>query len=409
MRGAAKVPQRARIHRAEWVAPVCAPPAQNGAVLTLGGRVVAAGPFESLKKQCPPGTRTLDHGRAALLPALANGHTHMELSGLKGKIPFPQPGFRQWIGLLFELRAQMGPNSAIEGLRLGEQEVVKGATALCGDITNGGAATGARSKAVERRVFLELLGFNLASVEAAMPPGLRLETSAPIPVPHSVYSVSPRIIAECKDWTRARGLPFTIHVAEHFEEIEFLNGAKGFCRELLESLGRWDPAWKPPGKTPVAYLEHLGVLDANTLLVHAVHMSESDWALAAARNCTVVFCPRSNQNLSAGRPRIEKALSLGINCSLATDSLASNADLDLFAEAGHLLDNYPSIDPRKILEMITVNPARSLGRAGQFGCIQPGAKANMLAVAIRPGVNESSLAEAIIESGKKGEWKWVSN
>ncbi|MDA8308618.1 MAG: amidohydrolase family protein [Deltaproteobacteria bacterium] len=409
MNGPWKIAQQAEIHRAEWLAPVSAPPVQNGAVLTSGGRVVAAGPFQTVKKECPAGARTLDHGRAALFPALVNAHTHLELFALKGKIAFPQPGFRQWITLLFDLRASMGKDFAAEGLRLGEQEIFSSGTGLCGDITNGGAAARSGFQALERRIFLELLGFNLPSLETAMPPDLQIDGAGPIPVPHSVYSVSSPIIAECKDWTRARGLPFTMHVAEHFEEIEFLNGGKGFCRELLERLGRWDPAWKPPGKTPVEYLDRLGVLDSNTLLVHAVHMSDSDWALAATRNCAVVFCPRSNRNLGAGRPRIEKALSLGLDCCLATDSLASNLDLDLFAEAGHVLYSYPSIDPRKILEMITVKPARSLGRAGEFGCIEPGAKANMLAVAVRPGVNESSLAEALIESGKEGAWKWVSN
>ena len=411
MNGPSEVPARAEIHRAEWLAPVSAPPVQNGAVLTLEGRVVAAGPFQTVKIDCPAGTRTFDHGRAALIPALVNAHTHLELSSLQGKIPFPQPGFKEWIRLLFDLRARMGEAKDLpaEGLRLGEQEILSSGTGLCGDITNGGAADGSGCPGLERRVFLELLGFNLPSVAAALPPGLRADTAGFIPVPHSVYSVSSRIIAECKDWTRVRGLPFTMHVAEHLDEIEFLNAGKGFCRELLEIVDRWDPAWKPPEKTPVEYLDGLGVLDANTLLVHAVHMSEADWALTAARNCAVVFCPRSNKNLGAGRPRIEKALSLGLNCSLATDSLASNTDLSLFAEAGHVLENYPSVDPRKILEMITVNPARSLGRGGEFGCIEPGAGANMLAVEVPPDTGESSLAEALIESGKEGAWKWVNN
>lgn len=403
------VSERAEIHRAEWLARVFAPPVQNGAVLTSGGRVVAAGPFQTVKKECPAGTGTIDHGRAALLPALVNAHTHLELSGLKGLIPFPQPGFRQWIELLFELRAKMGPDSPVEGLRLGAEELYRSGTGLCGDITNGGSAAVSGTGPVERLIFLELLGFNLDSVEAAMPSGLRNRTGGFIPVPHSVYSVSSRVIFECKDRARAKGLPFTMHVAEHRDEIEFLKDGKGFCRELLERLGRFDPAWKPPGKTPVEYLDLLGVLDSKTILVHAVHMSESDWELAAAKNCTVVFCPRSNRGLSAGRPQIEKALSLGLNCCLATDSLASNEDLDLFAEAGQTQRDYPSIDPRKILEMITVNPARALGRDGEFGRIGPGAGANMLAVALGPGVSESSLPEAIIESGKQGAWKWVNN
>jgi cytosine/adenosine deaminase-related metal-dependent hydrolase len=274
----------------------------------------------------------------------------------------------------------------------------------------------------ERRIFLELLGFNLDSVAAAIPQefctrslimdrsgrAAKVEDTTLVPVPHSVYSVSPAIIAESKEWTRARGLPFSIHVAEHLDEIEFLQSGKGLCRELLERVGRWDPAWRPPGKTPIEYLDCLGALDSRTLLVHAVHMSEADWALAAKRGCAVVFCPRSNRNLGSGRPWIERALSLGISCALGTDSLASNTDLNLFAEAAFALDNHPSIDPRKVIEMITVNPARSLGRKSDFGSIEPGAKARMLAIEIESGIDESNLAEALIQTGKEGAWKWVN-
>ena len=138
-------------------------------------------------------------------------------------------------------------------------------------------------------------------------------------------------------------------------------------------------------------------------------MTESDWALAAQKNCTVVFCPRSNRNIGSGSPRIEKALSLGVNCALGTDSLASNTDLNLFAEAGFTLDNYPSIDPERVIEMITLNPARALGRKGDFGSLEPGAKAHLLAVTIQSGVDESNLAESLIQSGKEGAWKWVDD
>ncbi len=439
------IPEPAEIHRAEWVVPVSTPPMRDGAVLTHMGRVAAVGPFRAVRRDCPATVQLVDHGRAALVPALVNAHTHLELSALKGKIPLPQPGFREWITLLLAARplptgsqrAGMQSHSIDEGLRSGQAELLSSGTGLCADITNGDPGVESTFAAIpERRIFLELIGFNLDSVAAAMPvqwpvannllnplsdsriknfrDKLSRKGQRPavnqipqfIPVPHSVYSVSPAIITESKEWTRAQGLPFSIHVAEHLDEIEFLRSGKGFCRELLERMGRWNPAWTPPGKTPIEYLDCLGALDSRTLLVHAVHMTEADWALTAKRHCTVVFCSRSNHNLGSGRPWIEKALSLGISCALGTDSLASNTDLNLFAEAGFTLDNHPSIDPRRVLEMITLNPARSLGRNSDFGSIEPGAKAHMLAVKI-PEVDESNLAEALIRSGKEGAWKWV--
>jgi cytosine/adenosine deaminase-related metal-dependent hydrolase len=421
--------ERAEIHRSEWVAPVSSPPVHNGAVLTYRGRVVEVGPFPSIRSSpSASGARLLDHGRAALFPALVNAHTHLELSDLKDKVPMPQPDFREWIALLFALRASSSHVLSSEGesesdralsscigvdeaLRLGEAELMSGGAGLCADITNGDAAFElTRRDGPERLIFLELLGFNLSSAAEAMPSNLTLRSepvSQAIPVPHSAYSVSPAIISECKAWTRARGLPYSIHVAEHIHEIEFLSTGRGFCREVLDWVGRWDPLWSPPGKTPVEYLDGLGVLDSRTLLVHAVHMNENDWTIAARRACNVIFCPRSNRNTGSGRPRIEKALLPGLTCALATDSLASNTDLNLFSEAGFVLDEYPSIDPRRVLEMITINPARSLGRQSDYGSIEPGRKACMLAVEIGAGVKESNLAEALIQSGQEGAWKWV--
>jgi cytosine/adenosine deaminase-related metal-dependent hydrolase len=328
----------------------------------------------------------------------------------------------------------MGDRSADEALRIGRAELLGSGTSLCGDITNGGGVESAifsnrserRFDRPERQIFVELLGFNLDSVSAALPSGIDMTRAArdsvstaqshacrangPLPAltPHSAYSVSPAIIAESKEWTRERGLPFSIHAAEHREEIEFLRSGKGFCRELLERLGRWDQKWKPPGKTPVEYLDCLGVLDSRTLLVHAVYMKESDWTTAARRGCTAVFCPRSNRNLGSESPQIDRALALGMNCALATDSLASNTDLSLFAEAAFTLCSHPSVDPEKAAEMITVNPARALGRGSDLGRIEPGARAHILVVAIPSEVGKSDLYEALIESGKGGAFQWAN-
>jgi cytosine/adenosine deaminase-related metal-dependent hydrolase len=385
-------------------------------VLAAGGRVLAVGAFPLIRKDGPAGARLIDHGNAALMPALVNAHTHLDLCALKGAIPFPQPGFPNWLGLLFAQRAEIGSETAAKGFDSGLRELRENATVLAGDVTNGSVAASCRVARggnspvafPERHVFLELLGFNLGSVAEALPPGLNVKGGPLSLVPHSVYSASPSIIKGAKEWTHARVLPFSIHAAEHPEEIEFLRSGGGFCRELLERLGRWDPAWTPPGKTPIEYLDDLGALDSRTLLVHAVHMLDSDWDLAARWQCSIVFCPRSNRNMNSGRPDIEKALLKNIQTALGTDSLSSNTDLSLFSEASYVLDNYAAINPERVLEMITLNPARALGREKDFGSIEQGVKADLLAVSIESHIDESDIADALIRSGKEGAWKWVN-
>jgi cytosine/adenosine deaminase-related metal-dependent hydrolase len=110
--------------------------------------------------------------------------------------------------------------------------------------------------------------------------------------------------------------------------------------------------------------------------------------------------------MGVGVPNIEKALSIGISASLGTDSLASGTDLNLFAEAGFVLDHYPGIRPETVIEMITANPAKSLRREADFGGIRPGLRASLLAVSVESG--QSQLAESLIQNGKRGAWKWVN-
>jgi len=399
------------LHRAARVVPVFSDPLEDGAVLVYNDLILTVGKYHHLKKALPSGTRILDHEGAAIIPGLVNAHTHLELSVMKGTMPFPHAGFPRWLDAFLPLRAGFEHSRVLEGFAGGMRELLDFGTALCGDITNGAELSfiDAAGALPERRVFLELLGFNCESVAAALPPGIDPVRNGVdfILTPHAAYSVSPRLIAVTKARGKRFGLPFSIHVAEHPEEIEFLHDGTGFCRDLLEKLGRWNEQWQPPHRTPIQYLNDLGVLDRLTTLVHAVHMSDEDWDTVAEKKCTVCFCPRSNLNLGVGRPDIEKALSLGIPACLGTDSLASNTDLSLFAEAGFVLDNYPGIEPESILRMITLHPARALCRETDYGGIRPGLVASLLAVSI--GSEKSRISEAVIQNGKEGNWKWASH
>jgi len=404
-----QIPSEPVLHRAEWIVPVLSNPVQNGAVLVKEGRILAVGAFSRLKADLPAGTRIADHGRAAIMPALVNAHTHLELYAFKGAIDLPRKGFADWINEFFLLRAEIGPEAVAEAASLGRKEMHETGTALYGDITNGALACSPEPAGLPERVtFLELLGFNCGWVGAAMPAGIEVNNGGKYStVAHSAYSVSPAVIAGAKEISRLRMLPFSIHTAEHTEEMEFLQSGTGFCRELLERLGRWEPEWKPPRTSPVRYLDSLNVLDDLTILVHAVHFDDFDRAIAARRKCTICFCPRSNRYVNVGRPDIEKALACGIPACLGTDSTASNTDLNLFAEAGFVLDQYPGIRPEAVVSMITAAPARALGRDEDFGALNAGLKSDLLVVSLDSPLKESTLSEALVRSGEKGAWKWV--
>jgi aminodeoxyfutalosine deaminase len=446
------------LHRAEWLVPVASPPVQNGGVLVRGGHILAAGPYAEVNAVSPALTPEVDHGSSALLPGLVNAHTHLELSGLRGMIELPQDSFSEWLKKLLALRPLMTQEFLHEGLNRGQQQLVAGGCCLCGDITNGaclkparlneyrglpsdahvripgvGSTTDPATPGTEhsgliihhssfiihhspfsRQVFLEVLGFDRADLAEALngDPAELLESVSVSDMPpslaaHSPYSTAGAVIREAKGWCRAKGLRFSIHVAEHPEEIEFLEHGTGFCREILEDLGRWTPRWTAPQASPVRYLDQLQVLDAETLLVHVVHLTDADWELVLRNNCPVCFCPRSNRNLNVGEPDIAKALRYGLVTALGTDSLASNSDLDLFAEAAHVVDHYSAVSPEAALGMITLGGARALGQERYFGAVAPGRLAELITIFLPAPLPNKELFETIIEQGNKGAWQWV--
>jgi aminodeoxyfutalosine deaminase len=406
---------RIRIHRAAWVIPVERPPIPDGAVVANGNTLIGVGPYRDLKARFPSGSPEVDHGDVALMPAVVNAHTHLELTTLEGSISLPQEGFPSWIQEVFRHRVSLDEASAQAGLKRGLAMIGASGVSLCGDITNSGSTlseTGARYPG--RLAFLELIGFDCDSLAGAIE---RTFNGASSPADlqgdgvslaaHAVYSTSAPVIQQAKQWCRARAKVFSMHVAEHEQEMEFLRTGGGYCRELLAALGRWVEGWLPPGGSPVAYLDTLGVLDAKTLLVHAVHMNRSDWETVSSRGCAVCFCPRSNHYLGAGKADASRAIRMGIPAALGTDSLASNRDLNLFAEAGFLLDHWLDVSPDAVLDMMTLGGAEALGTRDRFGSLAPGKSAAVIAVPADPDVSLGRLSEMIIHKAREGAVQWA--
>ncbi len=403
------------LHRAAWVIPIERPPIGDGAVLVEGRRIVGVGAYRDLRAQIPPGAKVVDHQDAALMPAVVNAHTHLELTGMECKISLPQAGFPPWVQEVFRHRASMDARALHEGMRRGLDILASAGTCLCGDITNTTALLddGGRHPA-HRQAFLELIGFDCSSLAAALErAGDGIDAAGAIErdgvslAAHATYSTSATVIEQAKEWCRLRGRVFSMHVAEHAEEIELLQTGTGYCRELLQAVGRWVDGWIPPAKSPVAYLDSLGVLDARTLLVHAVHMTESDWEAVMRRRCAVCFCPRSNHYVSTGRADLERAIQSGVPVALGTDSLASNMDLNLFSEAAFCLDQYPGLSPDAALCMMTLGGAGALGRQNHFGSLAVDKVAAMIAIPADAGVPAAQLSETIIHKAKQGALAWA--
>ncbi|MBM3779214.1 MAG: amidohydrolase family protein [Acidimicrobiia bacterium] len=392
--------------RARWVVPIVGPPIRDGLIGIEGGRIALVGPSNGA-----PGD--IDLGEVAILPGLVNAHTHLELSYLRGLVPCTR-AFTTWVRALMARRAAEPAAELVEAAI--DEAIVEArrfGTALIGDIANS-PATVRRLKAagMPAVVFRELIGFRpddpVEAVKAVRREiAERDEGDVRVSVaPHAPYSVAPalfRAIREDLDGRTRRTT--TVHVAESEEEVELLASGSGPWREILTSLGVWDPEWQPPACSPVTYLDRLGFLDTGVLTVHCVQVTGADLERIKAVGGTVVCCPRSNQYVGAGEPPVEVFYALGVRVAFGTDSLASVEDLNLFADLAEARRLAPRVAARWLLESATLIGAQALGFGDELGAIEPGRRAELLSVDVPPEV--SDVEEYLVSGIEARHVRWV--
>jgi cytosine/adenosine deaminase-related metal-dependent hydrolase len=115
------------------------------------------------------------------------------------------------------------------------------------------------------------------------------------------------------------------------------------------------------------------------LLVHLVEARAEELARVAEKGAPVVLCPRSNLHIEMKLPPLLAVRAAGIEAGLGTDSLASNASLDVLAEAKAFADRFPGVPAWELVKMATWNGARVLGRT-DLGRLAKGSRPGVLAI-----------------------------
>ncbi len=350
------------------------------------------------------------------MPGLVNAHTHLELSYLRDAVP-PASAFVTWIRSLLAVRRQHTDANGHDipvAIDSAITEAIACGTAVVGDISNTLASVAALTKSpLAAVVFYEIVRFNAPDPEDVVARARReldeLATTDLVRTSlaaHAPYSVAPLVFrAIRKDVDRDPFVPCSVHLAESVEEVEFIRTAGGPWRTLLEELGSWDPSWAAPAVSPVQYLDDGGFLDARLLAVHGVQMSAADLARLSARGTTLVTCPRSNGHTGAGVPPIADFYRSGVRVAVGTDSLASAPDLSVFAEVATLHALAPSVPSSALLDSATRQGARALGFDADFGTIEPGKRARLLAVDLPPRIDD--VEEYLVSGIEQSQIRWI--
>jgi len=370
---------------------------ERGTITVMGERIL------DVK---PAGARSadIDFGNAAIFPGLVNAHTHLDLSGLRGKCP-PAGDFTGWLRAVIRHRRALALEQVQSDIAAGLAEALRFGTTLLGDISAQGQSWPHLVRSPVRAVvFHELLGLTTERARQVWDDMLewlpwRAETTtcrnglsphAPYSVRRSLFEQAAQFVGTtlslvqqstsqdtCAEAMRqiqvgSHRLPVAIHLAETRAELELLQDHSGPFVDFLAEVGVWDP----DGLMPSAQ----AIIDCFRDLPHVlwIHANYLDPHTDIGPGGTIVYCPRTHAAFGHPPHPFRDFMKRGIRVALGTDSLASNPDLDVLAEARFVHERHPDLPGAELLRMATLHGAEALGFENETGSLTPGKSADFV-------------------------------
>ena len=363
---------------AMWVLPISGPPIRDGAVRVRDARIVEVGRRDELVAAYPM-EEVRDYPGCTLVPGLVNAHTHLALTVLRDVVPSRR--FPEWIARAARAIKVLTPDDFAASATLGAHHSIASGTTAVGDIVYAPETAAVAADAGLSGVFFwEVLGIGREDLGGRLErdgyPAIAADREGRVRYglsPHSPYTAGPGLISALHTLALARKAPFAVHLAESPAEAQLVRDGTG---PLADIASRTAPDFEPTGVSPVRYLHGLGALH-DAIAIHCAEATADDAPLLAEHTRGVVLCPRSNAYLHVGPAPVEAFARAGVRLALGTDSLASNSDLDLFAEARALAGIAPGLSAERIVRVMTLEGASVLGLAADTGTLAPGASADI--------------------------------
>lgn len=165
----------------------------------------------------------------------------------------------------------------------------------------------------------------------------------------------------------------------------------GLHTHLMETRVQQDLAQQAYGKSMVAHLSEIGILDRRWSFAHAIWVTDDDIALLAENQAVVVHNPHSNTKLGVGTAPIVDMMAAGVPIALGTDGASTNDTLSLHETmalaallprvTGADRDSWPGAGD--VLQMGLAGGARVLHPTGATGEITEGKTADLVLYDLR--------------------------
>lgn len=265
--------------------------------------------------------KTINGDGKALIPGLFNGHNHAAMTLLRGygdDMPL-----MPWLEkVIWPTERYINEEDVYWGAQLACLEMIKSGTTTFVDMYHFFPGTARAVDEMGMRGMITQAGFDFfkpelakrykADVERQFSEIHRYSNRIRYAIgAHAIYTVSGDTFKWLSDFSKTNDVPIHTHLSETIGERE--NSIRDF------------------GKTPVQYLDKLGILNDQLSLAHCVHLDDTDIKLLADNGVQVVHNPASNMKLASGNKfRYSAFKDAGITVAIGTDGPSSSNNLDMF-------------------------------------------------------------------------------
>ena len=325
--------------------------------------------------------QVIDYQGAWIMPGLVNCHTHSAMTGLRGIRD--DSNLHEWLeDYIWPAEAEFTPEMTTKAVKEALTEMLQSGTTTFNDMYNPNGVEIEKIyeavKASKMRCYFSPTLFSsdvettdetisrtraiIATIKGYQDPNFKVMVA-----PHSPYSCSRELLEASLNLAKEEDIPLHIHVAETKEESGII-------------LKRY-------GKRPIAFLYELGYLDHQAVFAHGVELNEAEITRLADSQVAIAHNPISNLKLASGIAPVVQLQQAGVAVGIATDSVASNNNLDMFEEGrtAALLQKMKSGDASQFpietaLKALTIEGAKVLGMEDEIGSLEVGKQADFLVI-----------------------------
>ncbi|MCF8008428.1 MAG: putative aminohydrolase SsnA [Halanaerobiales bacterium] len=141
---------------------------------------------------------------------------------------------------------------------------------------------------------------------------------------HAAFTIKDSTMKKAVKLAEQTNTPFHFHAAEG--AIDQIDSKKRGYKSLVDRLNK------------------MGVLKKDSLAVHGVHLSQTEYKLLAENNLYLIHNPQSNMGNAVGAINLKDALKSGLNIGLGTDGYTT--DMFESLKVADLLQKHNNKDPR---------------------------------------------------------------